>query len=469
MTWFGVRRTALARRVATLTREQVRRVGVGAFFLALFAAHTTLLGPLLQNGDSAVYNQQIDTFDLGVRTTHLGYIALGVVFNALLPFGTDFNMNAMVLCVGFMGLIAIYVATRTLARSRVAALAAAALPLGLPSQLKGMLLSEVDVVSVAFVAMAFACFVRRKTLIAGLLFGYAVLVTPLSGPLLALFVCLVTVQGASLREVLVAHVRRIFRFGVGALLVYGPPIAIVHRSYLHGPRGLFRGSPPAFSIPKQLAQSADFIIHELGYLLPLYVVGAALCLANRRAWRLGQPALALLASMAVMGAVGQRYGDVPVQLPNLVLLGVLPAIAYGASGRLVRVGLALLFALGTVSVQRSYASVAKELRTRESGRRLCVAIAQQSGANPPVLVGLPGFTPMRMCERFASSPRRPAHAVEWRKFLNNQQAWLDPAARTQIWFFRAVHESRVAPLLEGYTLESRRIGSRRFRVLVPRP
>lgn len=448
---------------------RVRRIAVVVFFLALFAAHTTQLGPLLQNGDSAVYNEQIDSFDLGSRTTHVGYIALGIVFNALLPFSTDVNMNVMVLCVGFMGLIAVYVATHTLVRSRLPALAAAVLPLGLPSQLKGMLLSEVDIVSVAFVAMAFACFVRRSSLIAGMLFGYAVLVTPLSGPLLAVFVCLVTVREASLREVVMGHVRRIFRFGVGALLVFAPPIAIMYRNYLHGPRGLFRGSPPPFSVPKQLVQSADFIKDELGYLLPLYIVGALLCLANRRVWRLGQPALALLVSAVLMGAVGQRFGDVPVQLPNLVLFGMLPAIAYSVSGRNVRRGLVLLFALCTLDFPRSYASLAKEFRAREYSRRLCVGIGEQSGATPPVLVGLAGFTPMRMCERFASAPRRPARAVEWRKFLSHQQDWLDPAVRTQIWFFRAVRRSQISSLLEAYTLESRPIGSRRFPVLVPRP
>jgi hypothetical protein len=37
-----------------------------------------LLQPLLQNGDSAVYNDQVDSLAIGVRTTHIGYFALGI-------------------------------------------------------------------------------------------------------------------------------------------------------------------------------------------------------------------------------------------------------------------------------------------------------------------------------------------------------------------------------------------------------
>jgi len=170
-----------------------------------------------------------------------------------------------------------------------------------------------------------------------------------------------------------------------------------------------------------------------------------------------------------MAAVGQRFRNVPVQLPNLVLLAILPAIAYGASGRLARVGLFLLFALSFVNIRRSYASAFEDLRTRERDRRLCLDIRAQSGPRAPVLVGISGFHQARVFERYTSSPHQQATAVQWRAFIKHQARWLDPAEQTQIWFFHGVRASHVGRLLTHYSLESRTSNNRKFKVLVPLP
>ncbi|HEY0467362.1 MAG TPA: hypothetical protein VGC79_24350, partial [Polyangiaceae bacterium] len=231
---------------------------------------------------------------------------------------------------------------------------------------------------------------------------------------------------------------------------------------LHAPRS-------TCAVPQRIAHSAHFTADELGYTLPLYAVAVVLCFASPRLWRAGQPALALLCSVSVMAVVGDRFSDVPVQLPNLVLLGIVPVIVFGAGGRFVRVGLALLFCLCFVGLQRSYAGVARDLQTRERDRDLCLAIRAESGPRAPVLVGISGFHQSRSFERYASTPRQPALALEWRAFVRDQQRWLEPAQQTQIWFFRGVRANQVTPLLARYSLESRAIGARRFKVLVPLP
>ena len=459
----------LTGRLSAASTGRAASVGVFLFFVLLFVVHASLLRPLLQNGDSAVYNQQIDDHDLSHRSTHVGYFALGMLFNELLPFSTDLNMNVMLLVVGFLGLAALYFTAKLWSRSRLVALTSVVLALGLPSQVRGMLLSEVDGVSVAFVAMAFACFVRGATWIAGLLFGFSVLVTPLSGPLLVLFLLCVPVRRAGALGVLAQHAKRLARFGFAALLVFVPAILLVYRDYVHGPRGLLHAPRSAMSVPQRIAHSVHFMSDELGYALPLCAVAVVLCLKSPRLWRTGQPALALLCSMLVTAVVGDRFMDVPVQLPNLVLLGILPAIAYGQSGRLVRVGLVLLFGLCLVGVQRSHAGILRDLESREQDRNLCLAIRAESGPRAPVLVGISGFHQSRSFERYASTPEQRALVLEWGAFVRSQRRWLDPAQQTRIWFFRGVPARQIGPLLERYSLESRAIGARRFRVLVPRP
>ncbi|HKO47124.1 MAG TPA: glycosyltransferase family 87 protein [Polyangiaceae bacterium] len=433
----------IARRLSPASTERAARVGIFLFFLALFAAHGSLLQPLLQNGDSAVYNQQIDDHDLSHRSTHVGYFALGMLFNALLPFGTDLNMNVMLLVVGFLGLVALYFTAKLASNSRLVGLASVVLALSLPSQVRGMLLSEVDGVSVAFVAMAFACFVRGASLVAGLLFGFSVLVTPLSGPLLVLFLSSFRIRRLGASGVLVGQVKRLAKFGAGALLVFVPAVWMVYQDYVYGPRGLLHAPRSTMTVPQRIAHSVQFTGDELGYTLPLYAVAVVLCLASSRLWRAGQPALPLICSMAMMAVVGDRFLDVPVQLPNLVLLGILPAIAYGVSGRLVRLVLVLLFGLCFIGVQRSYAGIQHDLQTRQQDRNLCLAIRAESGPKAPVLVGISGFHQSRTFQRYLSSPAQPALVLEWRAFVRDQQRWLDPVQQTQIWFFRGVGANQV--------------------------
>ena len=435
-------------------------------FVALFLAYANLLQPVLQNGDSAVYNQQIDDRNLSERTSHIGYFALGIVFNALLPFGTELNMNIMVLSVGFLGLAAVYLTAKLLGQSRWAALTPVVVALGLPSQVEGMLLSEVDVLSVAFVAMAFACYLRGAAMPAGALFGFAVLVTPLSGPLLVLFI--LTANFGNTAGNWRAPLRRILEFGGAAVLIYAPAVLTHYQDYVHGPRGILNAPRSAFTLSQRVAHSVHFITTELGLMLPFYVIGAALCLVSPRLKQARLPAIALLVSTILMAAVGERFVDVPVQLPNLVLLGILPAVALASSARGVGFGLLVLFALCFVKVQSSYAGVRSEIGARAREREICLSIREQSGPRVPVLVALKGWGQSRMFERLTSSREQRAITVDWRRFMRDQRGWLEPPGKYQFWFFRDVRKNQVEPLLEGYSLESRRAGPRALKVLVPR-
>jgi hypothetical protein len=86
----------------------VRKTVVVAAALALVSWLGALTAPVLQSGDAAVYNDQVNRRHLAVRMSHIGYLALGIVFRALLPGPTDLVMNRMTVVIGVAGLAVIY-------------------------------------------------------------------------------------------------------------------------------------------------------------------------------------------------------------------------------------------------------------------------------------------------------------------------------------------------------------------------
>ncbi|MEI9937640.1 MAG: hypothetical protein WDO69_10515 [Pseudomonadota bacterium] len=453
---------------AVLGDEPAARALVIAFFVALFFAHATLLRPVVQNGDSAAYNTQIDALDLASRSTHVGYLGLGIVFNKLLPFGTDLNMNVMVLAIGVVGLIGVYAVARRLSGSRWAAVFSVLLALVLPSELRGSLLSEVDVVSVSLIALSYAWFLAEVPLVAGAVFGLSVLVTPMSGPMLTVFVLTVSLSEAGLARNASRHLLKLAKFGVAALAVYLPVVLTHYHDYVYGRRGLLNAPRLPLSLARQLAHSAVFIRDEAGITILFYALGVCACLASRRLWRFGQPVPALLLSVLLMAIVGDRVGPVPVQLPNLVLLAALPSVALVASPWALRLGSLLVFAGCLSKGLASYPRILSEIAQQDRDRSLCVEIRDQSRPRAPVLVGIIGWDRQRAYERYASSGTQSAKVLEWGAFLHRERQWLE-STDDQIWFFRHVNERQIHRLLSVYSLESRHVVGRVFQVLVPSP
>ncbi|HEY3256964.1 MAG TPA: hypothetical protein VGJ91_23570 [Polyangiaceae bacterium] len=449
--------------------ERFARICVAVAFLILLLLLATLLRPVLQNGDSAVYNQQIASRILRDRTTHVGYIALGIIFDTVLPFSTDMNMNVMSLTFGVAGLYAVYSAAHVLNRSRWASGLAVLLALALPSELLGMLLSEVDIVSASLVAVAYACFLNELTVIAGLVFGLSVLVTPLSGPLLSVFVLTVSVSEEGPGRGAARHFVRLVRFGTAALVVYLPPVSLYYQDYVYGSRGLLHAPRAALSLLERLTHSGAFIWQEACFLIPLYVLGTVGCFASGRGWRTGQPAIALIVSVGLMALVGERFLDVPVQLPNLVLLAILPPMMLVVSDWAMRIGSIAILAVGLFTANRSFATVREEIAAREKTRTLCMGIRDQSRPRTAVLVGLSGWSESKTFARYASlDSNHLATSLTWHDFVRDERRWVESATEHEIWFFRRINQHQVSTLLDSYVLEQRSVGPRTFQVLVPR-
>jgi len=448
-----------------LGKERLARLVIFGLFVALFVAHARLLRPVLQNGDSAVYNEQIEAGDFSHRVTHFGYFALGGLFNHL-PFGTELNMNVMVLTFGVCGLAGVYFVAQVWSGSRWLALGSVPLALGLPSALRGMLLSEVDIVAASLVVIAYALLLRNRALLAGLTFGLAVLVTPLSGPMLLVFVLTVAVVPGAFRATVLGQIRRLLKFGLAACLVYLPPILSHYTEYVYGGRGLMLAPRENYSLPERLARSWGFATHEARLVLPLCAVGAVVCLASRRIWRTGQPVIALVSSFFLMAIAGQRFSDVPVQLPNLLLLMALPPVAMAILPWGARLGLPLLAIISYLTLPGNYQRTTAEVESHDRTRRLLFGIREQSLPQLPLLVGPAGWGQKRMFERYAATGSTLAPVFEEREFFRNVPRF---AADNQyrIWFLRRAPGRQLAPLLGQFTLETRTVEGRAYQVLTP--
>jgi hypothetical protein len=443
---------------------------VAAAVLVLFAAHATMLRAVVQNGDTAVYNEQIEAHNFDSCTVHIGYMLLGSVFHALLPLQTDLGMNVMALVFGISALFAVYV-TGVRLGSRVAGVSAVAFLLCVAEFVRAMLLAEVDILEVSLVTLSFALYLHGRERLAGVLFGVAMLVTPLSATTLPLFVCTFALDGRGPRAALGAHLRRVFWFALCSLAVYVPVVAWHFYGYVYGPRSLTTALRLHFSLARQATRSWKSVTGGSWAVAALYLAGILSALTDRRIWRLGQLGLAVVLSVVVTLVAGDRTFDVPVQLPNVVVLCILAglfvhrlaAVRRFAIGKLAwALPLAALVFMAPEGYVANQSEIADDVHLRDLYRSM-VAQSQPLGL---VLVGPSGFMRTHVFKRYAASPG--ALMLSAREFYPSIRARRRAPATAEIWFWPNVSRAKLAPLKARYRLTSLTAGDRKFQVLLPR-
>jgi hypothetical protein len=318
------------------------------------------------------------------------------------------------------------------------------------------------------VVLAYALFLWNAPLVAGLLFGLAVLVTPLSGPMVVPFLLTIPMQRGARRASVVAQVRKVAKFGLAASLVYLPPVFCHYEAYVYGGRGLTAAPRAHYPWLERLSRSIGYIAGDGGLALLLCALGAAACLWSPRIWRLGQPVIALVVSVIVIALAGERFPDVPVQLPNLLLLMALPPVAFAILPWGARLGVPLLVALCSFELHHNYDRVLAEVESQDRDRRFFASVREQSLPHQPMLVGVAGWGPKRMFERYAATGAQLAPVFDTREFFVRSTR-VATGKNYQIWFLRRASSPKLAPLLGRYLLESRTVDGHLYQVLVPRP
>lgn len=451
----------------------VRRHGWALGLVAVGLALGALVTAVLQNGDSAVYNDQIENGPLfGERTVHFGYLLLGRVFHLVLPGAADWQMNVMTLVVGTAGALAAYATTLALTRSGPAAFAAGLGVFVAPAYLRGSLASEVDVPLAAFVALAFACWFRGHTKTAAALYGYSMLVSPLASLALPAFVLTPPPSAAPPpRAALRSHLRRVALFGVVSLAVFLPIVVIFHKNYLYGGHGILRTTRTTYDLGGQVERSVEFFGRE-SWLVVLWLAGAVVAFRSGfRAWLAGVAAVALASVL-----FGERFKDVPVQLTTTVLAAPLIGFVVDAAlslwrgeRRALRVvcvaGLAavadMLGVTGARSLEATRSFIARGERERAAYSELA-----QAFPGDVMLVHSQGYGQARGFERVVYGRTRTEHVISYPTFRAGCAAYANE--RHAFWLGQAPYDAPCPELAERFERTTRRFHGMSFHLLVPR-
>jgi hypothetical protein len=437
-------------------------------FVSVFGLHAPLLGPLLQNGDSAVYNEQIERRNLAIRTPHVGYLLAGVAFDAALPFATDTNLNVMSLAFGAVGLVALYwIAIQILGHRKWALLAVLA-GLNYP-YVKGMVLSEVDTVMCSLVLTGLACSLRQRSLSAGILFGFAMLVSPLASlwlPLVLLPLLTRSNQGSGRG----GPIGQLVVFSVASVCLYLPFVWYHWQDYLYGARGLLAVHREPFNALQQFQSALHFLWRRGRWMWLAAMLGLVFHLGTKQASGNKLFAVSLLASAGLAAVFGQRFHDVPVQMPFLTLAAIymmgLLRISTPRS-HLVKVIVLVVLAISLFS---SYRKTLKLVHARELSHDLYSEVRSSSAPLEPVLIGVRDpWTDKKCFGRIAFGRTSLDRAFTTEEFTKRPMAdILRDSQKCLLWLLPEVDDSSIVPLEARFRVEERPLSSGPLRVLVPK-
>ena len=439
---------------------------VALSFALLFVVHATMIRPVVQNADPVLYAYQIEQHDFVSRAIHIGYFLVGTVFHAVLPFRTDTSLNVMALTFGVGGAFALYSAASLLG-SRAAGVCSVVFLLCSRSYVRGMLMAEVDILEASLVTMSFALYVNKRAVAAGLVFGVAMLVTPVAVAMLPLFLATFPVIRGEGRELLRRQTKRIFWFGICALFVYLPYVAWNYHGYVYGPRGLATAPRLPFDIAAQAIRGWKFFARESRAMMVLYFAGIVSALLTKRLWLTDQVGLGVSLSIALTVAIADR-ADVPVHLPNIVILCLLAALLVDRLAATTKLAWCVPLAAAAMIARPAYAVARAEVSLQDHRRKLYESMRAQSRPFDVIVVGVSGFTGTRVFERYAYGESHPGTALTPREFRDYAKRHRRKPGSGEIWCAGGVPDSIQAELEKTYELTSRRAEGTNFGVLVPR-
>lgn len=436
-------------------------------FVALYAAYATLVRDVVQNGDAAVYNEQIETHAFASYLIHVGYIALGSLFHALVPVHVDRGMNLLALTLGIGAAAALY-ATGKLWGSRLAGLSGVLFLLCSSDYVRAMVLCEVDILSAALVGISYAFYVRGRPVASGLLFGLGMLCTPVSMGMLPLFAFTFALDERGLAVTARAQAWRVLRFGLAGLALYLPWVAAHFHDYFYGARGVFTSPYARFDAAVQIARGAQFFKDNTWALLPLSLTGLLQLLLDKARWRREQPALGILFSVLATVLI-DRAGDVPVHLASIATLALCAALLLdrlASASKIVWAIPCFAFALmGIPAYRAALGEVEEDVQIRNTYQEM----RRQSLPLRPMLAGLPpGFSMHRRFDHYAIGDSHAGLAPSLTEVRRRLRELRSGPEEYTIYFAGHLPKDIEQALEDRYVPALRTVNGERYRVLVPR-
>lgn len=348
-----------------------------------FLVFVSLIPRAFVYGDAPAYTRQMLDGDLWVETIHVGYAIIGYLFTMAVPGDPVYAVNLMsaifgALCVGLVTSIA-----QKLAGHLAGGVAAALSLLCVREFVFHSVFAELYIVQLFFFLLSVLLTLSDKPVASGLAFAWAFLVTPSTILALPLFLFWRPERRFLVRWVAAA----------AALIV--AIVAPNVRDYLWGYRGLLNMSAADLTMPAAIEK--EWL--ELGGWRFL-VVGAFSVVGLTAMARSAEhrPFAAGIASLWVLGFfLGERYQDVPVQLPFYSMLAVASGFGFAYllrawKGRRALQGAALLVLVAGVALSLGtlLPHVAQQSRFAEALREDIRAMADEMQPDDVAVYVWPG-------------------------------------------------------------------------------
>ncbi len=276
-----------------------------------FVLFASLAPDALTNGDDAVYVQQIKSLDLSKRTTHLGYYLLACPLALLAPDFSDHALNLLSAFFGALTIGAIFLLTKALSGSSAAAVSSGLFLATNYVFVANSVFAEVYVSQTFFLVLALMALLEGRPIAGGLAFGLSALITPS------------TLLAAPGLVVLRPRLGQLIRFGAAAGLLLVLCLSWVLDDYVFGERGLLAAAGGVADLHAAVMKEGKEVVLGVSAWLPLLLLGGYELFARRRLRRFG---LALWVIWLFTFLFGEKFGDVPAQLPTYAVFGVVVGV-----------------------------------------------------------------------------------------------------------------------------------------------
>jgi hypothetical protein len=286
-----------------------------AAFCILFLIFAAVAPVSFINGDAVVYAEQIRAANFAERTTHLGYYIVAYPVS-LLPISLSHALNLLNCAFGAGAVVLVGLLAREITGSRHIGLLAACIAAVNPMVVGNALHAEVYMSQSMFMLAGVYLWRKKSAILSGASIAVAFLVTSstaLAGPFFV---------------ILRPQVKALATLGIVALLISAAALAPVLSNYLYGARGFLGALGHGIDYKLAFLKSGRDVFFGFFAMMPYLIAGAIECWRQSSLRRFG---LALAVLWLTVFAFGEKFLDVPVQLPTYLLACIVAAIGVQAT------------------------------------------------------------------------------------------------------------------------------------------
>jgi hypothetical protein len=285
------------------------------------------------------------------------------------------------------------------------------------------------------------------------------LVTPLCALCLPVFVFTNWSRERGLRALL-GHGLNLVIFGLVALAVYAPFILHFWHDYWEGGRGLLHAPRQPWDASEQAMRSVRFFSSTALPWLGLGFAGMLSTITRRNSVAVGT-----LLAAAVAAVWGERFLDVPVQLPQLCLFAIMAVLVVDQIPNK-KVVAWVFVAIWAIASLPNYLDQRDEIREKV---RLAEAYRAMAAQTPRLMViGLgDSWIDGLQFERIVYHHTKLGLGLDFRQFGGSSRSIAQTRKDYAIWLMAPSSPGLMNPLTRNWRPESRSILGRRYEVWLP--